>query len=419
MTVAVDLNDLDRFASEGVPHEWLKELRAEDPVYWHPGEGGDGFWLITLYEDVISVSRDWRNFSSQNEHGGVVGLNEAQRRRRIDNLIETSFVNMDPPEHTKYRNVVQRAVFPRAVAACEPFFRQLTGDLLDKAIAQDVCMFVTEVSMWLPIEMMAELGKIPTLDRELVLKWVNAVLAPDDPAYAATPEQAVEYRMALQHYCKNLYEIRKKEPGEDIISLMIEGKIDDEPITADHAAAFFAVLLGAASETTRTAMSHGVHAFAQFPDQYDALRNDPSLIPTTIEEILRWSTPINYMRRGATADFELRGRRIKRGDSVVICYASANRDENVFVDPFRFDITRQPNRHLSFGGNGPHNCLGTNVARIELKIFLEELIRRVSAIEIVQEPKKVRSNFINGLKDLPIRFHPTGWKKANGNVKEN
>ena len=254
--------------------------------------------------------------------------------------------------------------------------------------------------------MLAELGNIPTLDRAKVLKWVNAMLSPDDPEYAASFDEALQCRRAMQDYCRNLYALRKQDPGEDAISLMIEGVIDDKPVSAAHAAAFFELLLAAGSETTRTAMSHGVLAFAQFPDQFEALRQDTGLIDSAVEEILRWATPIIYFRRGVTADLELHGHAIKRGSSVVLCYASANRDERVFEEPFRFDIRRKPNRHLAFGGGGPHNCLGVNVARLELRVFVEELVRRVSAIELAGSPSRLRSNVLNGLKHVPVRLHP-------------
>jgi cytochrome P450 len=235
MSQVIDFNDLDRFAADGVPHAWFTELRATDPLFRSPESGADGYWVLTRYEDIVSASRDWRTFSSDNANGGIVGLTEAHRRRRIDNLVENTFVTMDPPEHTKHRNVVVRALLPRAVADCEPFFRQKAADLIEAAKDQESVDFVTRIAVWLPLEMLAELGNIPALDRAKVLKWVNAMLAPDDPEYASSFDEALQCRRAMQEYCRGLYALRKENPGHDAISLMIEGVIDEKPVSAANA----------------------------------------------------------------------------------------------------------------------------------------------------------------------------------------
>lgn len=399
--------DLDGFAAAGVPHEWLTSLRANDPVSWQPTEDGGGFWLVTRHADVVEASRDWRTFSSDNSNGGIMGLVEAERQRRIQALVENTFVTMDPPEHSKYRKVVTSAMLPSAVAAVARRVREISVELIEAAIAKGTCDFVLDISAWIPLEALAELADIPVPDRRQLFEWVNALAGPDDPEYAASFAHALEGRRSLQRYCENLYEQRKDHLGEDVLSMMVAGEIDGEPISARRAAAFFELLIGAGSETTRTALSHGMLELARHPEQYRAMRADPELRQTTaIDEILRWATPITYFRRGATVDCELGGQPIKAGDSVILCYASANRDEAVFDDPFVFDVSRKPNRHVSFGAGGPHNCLGANLARLEMKIFFEELCARVAAIELASEPDFLRSNMIHGIKHLPIRLHP-------------
>jgi cholest-4-en-3-one 26-monooxygenase len=321
-------------------------------------------------------------------------------------LIENTFVTMDPPEHSKYRKLVTGAMLPSAVAAVALRVRETSVELIEAAIAKGKCDFVLDVSAWIPLEALAELADIPMTDRKQMFQWVNAMLGPDDPEYAASFEHALEGRRSLQSYCENLYEQRKDRLGEDIISMMIAGEIDGEPVSARRAAAFFEVLIGAGSETTRTALSHGVLELARRPEQYQAMRADPELLQTTaIGEILRWATPITYFRRGATVDCELGGQSIKAGDSVILCYASANRDAAVFDEPFVFDVRRKPNKHVSFGAGGPHNCLGANLARLEMKIFFEELCARVATIELLGDPDFLRSNIIHGIKHLPVRLH--------------
>jgi cholest-4-en-3-one 26-monooxygenase len=398
-----DFNDLDTFARIGFPHHLATPLRQADPIHWHD-VSGDPFWLILRHADVISVSRNWRVFSSTNEHGGIHGLNEYQRRRKLDNLGENVFATMDPPEHSKYRGLVSKAMMPSAVRRVSDRVQEVSVARIAEALEKDICDFVVDVSQWIPLEAIAELGNIPNTNRQDVFRWVNAMLGPDEPEYSATVSAGPEGRRSLQKLCEAIYEERKVDPNDDIISMMIQAEVDGTRVTAPQCVAFFQLLISAGSETTRTTMSHGVLALTQNPEQYEAMRADESLIPQAIEEMLRWSTPVHYMRRGVTDDIEIGGKQMRRGDSVILCYPSANRDEGVFEDPFTFDIFRKSNPHISFGGNGPHTCLGANLARMEMKVFFTEFCRRVKRIELAGIPGYLRSNQMNGIKHLPLRL---------------
>jgi cholest-4-en-3-one 26-monooxygenase len=398
-----DFNDLDTFSRLGFPHDPVTPLRAADPVHWHD-TSGDPFWLILRHADVIAISRNWKTFSSSNEHGGIHGLSEFQRRRKISALTENVFSTMDPPEHGRYRGLVVKAMMPSAISRVSSRVQQVSIDHIERAIEQNVCDFVVDISQWIPLEAVAELGNIPNTNRDDVFRWVNAMLGPDDPEYAVTATAGPEARRSLQKLCLSIYEERRIAPGDDIISMMIRAQVDGEPVTAMQCVAFFELLIAAGSETTRTTLTHGMVALARNPEQYAAMRADESLIPQAIEEMLRWSTPVHYMRRGVTADIEFGGKQMRRGDSVILCYASANRDESVFANPFTFDTSRKSNAHLSFGGNGPHTCMGANLARMEMKIFFSEFCKRVKSIELAGEPIFLRSNQMNGIKHLPLRL---------------
>ena len=401
---AIDFTDLNRFASEGIPYAGLARLQREDPVHWHPVANESGFWLLTRHEDVTRISRDWRTFSSEPIHGGITGFTARDRAVRGKVSAET-IIRMDPPEHTKYRRFVSDGVMPSAVRKVADKIRRLSIDLIEQNLDKPVFDFVTQIAAWIPLEAVAELGAIPDDDRRQMFEWVNTIVGPDDPEYAPTPEELSRALTSIREYCLALYGVRSQDLGEDILSMMIKGEINGGRVPPDRAVSFFQFLFSAGSETTRTALSHGVMGLSEYPDQYEILRKDPeAVVATGVEEILRWSSPVIYFLRGVTQDVELHGKQIRAGDRVMICYAAANRDDSKFENPFTFDITRKNNPHLAFGGTGPHNCLGANLARLEMKIFFEELAKRVSKITIMGEPSLLRSNLNPGIKHLPVRF---------------
>jgi cholest-4-en-3-one 26-monooxygenase len=399
----IDLLDRDRF-TEGIPHEWFTYLRQHAPVYRHPEPAGPGFWVLTKYEDVVAIGRDAKHFSSEQARGGVVGLEEPEVAVDFEqggNLMLT----MDPPPHTRYRRLVNRGFTPRMIGMLEPHIRDLTARIVDEAVAKAEVDFVVDVASELPLQVIAELMGVPHEDRYKIFEWSNRMIGSDDPEYAVSQEQVQHAQFEMFLYAQTLAEKRRAEPRDDIISKLLSADVDGDQLTEMDFNLFFLLLAVAGNETTRNAISHGLNAFLENPDQYARLAAEPALIDTAVEEILRWASPVMYFRRNVTGDVEFRGHQLRAGDKVGIWYVSANRDEDVFEEPFRFDVARQPNEHIAFGGGGPHHCLGANLARMEMSLFFQELTRRVAQVEAVGPPERLRSNFIGGIKHLPVRFH--------------
>ncbi len=399
----IDLLDRDRF-TEGIPHEWFTYLRQHAPVYRHPEPAGPGFWVLTKYEDVVAIGRDAKHFSSEQARGGVVGLEEPEVAVDFEqggNLMLT----MDPPPHTRYRRLVNRGFTPRMIGMLEPHIRDLTARIVDEAVAKAEVDFVVDVASELPLQVIAELMGVPHEDRHKIFEWSNRMIGSDDPEYAVSQEQVQHAQFEMFLYAQTLAEKRRAEPRDDIISKLLSADVDGDQLTEMDFNLFFLLLAVAGNETTRNAISHGLNAFLENPDQYARLAAEPALIDTAVEEILRWASPVMYFRRNVTGDVEFRGHQLRAGDKVGIWYVSANRDEDVFEEPFRFDVARQPNEHIAFGGGGPHHCLGANLARMEMSLFFQELTARVAQVEAVGPPERLRSNFIGGIKHLPVRFH--------------
>jgi cholest-4-en-3-one 26-monooxygenase len=312
----------------------------------------------------------------------------------------------DPPEHTRKRKIVNHGFTPRMIGRMEEHIRDLTTELLDVALAKPECDFVVDIAAELPLLVIAELIGVPVEDRHKIFEWSNRMIGSQDPEYLTDSAEVLEAQVEMFMYAGGLAEERRKEPRDDIMTALLTAEIDGDRMTDMDFNLFFMLLTVAGNETTRNAISHGMNAFLDNPDQYEALVDDPSLIDSATEEIVRWASPVMYFRRNATDDVEIRGQQIKAGDKLSIWYASANRDEEVFDDPFRFDIRRDPNPHIGFGGGGPHFCLGANLARMEIRVLFEELVKRVPRVEALGAPDRLRSNFIAGIKHLPVRFHP-------------
>jgi cholest-4-en-3-one 26-monooxygenase len=401
----VDLLDLDRF-TEGIPHEWFTYLRANAPVHHHGEPGGPGFWVFTKYDDVVAIGRDARHFSSDQRRGGVVGLEDIEMTADWEG--GQLMLTMDPPSHTRHRRLVNRGFTPRMIGMLEPHIRDVTSAILDDAIARGEVDFVVDVASELPLQVIAELMGVPLEDRHKVFDWSNRMIGSEDPEYSVSQELVQQAQIEMFMYAQSLADRRREDPREDIITKLLSADIDGEQLSAMDFNLFFLLLAVAGNETTRNAISHGMNAFLENPGEYQRLVDDPGLIDTAIEEILRWASPVMYFRRNVTEDLEYNGHQIKAGEKVSIWYVSANRDEEMFDDPFRFDISRRPNDHVAFGGGGPHHCLGANLARMELKLFFEELTRRVPKVEPLGEAVRLRSNFIGGIKHLPVRFDAAG-----------
>lgn len=406
---AVDLASPDSFV-EGVPHDFFRRLRREAPVYWHPERPPrSGFWAVTRHDDLVAVHRDFKTYSSALGHVAIEELapDELEARR---SMLET-----DPPKHTRLRRIVSQFFTPRAVGEYEGYARRLARELLDRALPLGDFDFVDEISAPFPINVLVRILGAPPEDAPRLVELGNRMIANTDPDYTDVVfdrDDTSDYRLLpfrspaaveLSEYGHSLAERRRAQPEDDLVTRLVHAEVDGESLSEREFSNFFALLVIAGNETTRQALSHGMLALMDEPEQMRALAADPTLLPAAVEEVLRWSTPVLHFRRTATTDTELRGVGIRRGDKVVTWYVSANFDEDVFSDPYRFDCAREPNEHVTFGKYGPHYCLGAYLARLEVRVLLEELLPRLEAIEPAGPVVRVRSNFINGVKRMPVR----------------
>ena len=370
---------------------------SRSPVYWHETDDPavPGFWALTRHADVQAANRDIDRFSSQ--RGGVfLTVQTEEQRDLFRSIIET-----DRPEHTRLRRLVNRGFTPRAIAQFEASYRQAVRDVLADAVARGTFDWVTEVATVLPAYAISELLGVPVEDRPQVTAWTNIISGANDPEFADDADAPMNAAIALYTYGTQLAEHRRAEPRDDIVTSLIT-EVDDDALGAHEFEVFVLALAVAGNETTRTAMSQGMLALLDSPDQMARVRSEPGIAATAADEMIRWSTPIVYFRRTATRDVELHGVTIREDDPVALYFLSANYDDSVFVDPQRFDIARTPNPHVSFGGGGPHYCLGAHLARFEISVLLEELLSHTSAVEQAGDAVRLRSSWINGLKHLPV-----------------
>ena len=401
----MDLSDPSVFV-EGVPHEWLKHLRDECPIYWQkesrPLVPGNGHWALFRYDDVAMVNRDNLTFSSW--RGGTLydDMPEAQLEQQ-----RLMMLNMDPPLHTRYRLLVNKGFTPRMVSRLEERARVYANQILDGICEKGECDFVVDVAAELPLQVIAELMGVPQEDRHLVFDWSNRMVGHDDPEYHVTPEAAMEASMELYAYANKLAAEKRANPSEDILSVLTRAEVNGERLTELELDLFFLLLAVAGNETTRNLISNGMHALIEHPGERDKLVRNPALLGSGVEEMLRWASPVMHFRRTATKDVVIGDQPIAEGDKIVIWYVSANRDERVFKDPNRFDVERSPNEHVAFGGGGPHFCLGANLARMEIRVMFEELLRRLPDMELAGPVERLCSNFINGIKHMPVQFTPS------------
>ncbi|MEO8539829.1 MAG: cytochrome P450 [bacterium] len=425
----VNLNDLGTFEREEA-HDILRMLRKECPVHWNEGdERTNGFWSITRYADILEVSRHPEIFISSKGIAGP-GLRPAFIEKMLAELGEqgqaqaaaaqgnVSIITMDPPRHVKMRRLVNKGFTPRAVNAMEGQIRQITNEILDNVAKQGSCDFVTDIAAQLPLAVICGMAGLEKKDWPMMFELTNSVLGSTDPEYQTSvpeeqrgsPEAARQTgmmgRMKMIQFFSEVLEDRRKNPREgDLVSILLEAEVDGEKLTQMDILAFCFLLILAGNETTRNAISGGLRALCENPEQKAKLLGDMSLIDSAVEEICRWTSPLHHMSRYVVEDTEIGGQAIKAGDRLLMWYLSANRDEAVFEDPYKFDIMRTPNEHLAFG-IGEHFCLGAGFARKELKVMFEELFRRFPDIELAGPPERLRSNFINGTKHLPVKFTP-------------
>lgn len=402
-----DIVDHDTYLGD-VPHATFARLRRESPVAWiEEAPPNAGFWAITKYDDVGQVSRNHKTFTTTK---GIrleeMAPDELEARRTM--------MEFDPPEHTRLRRLVSRGFTPRVIATYEEAFRSLAGQVLDRVLPLGEFDFVTEISRELPIRLLCQLLGVPDEDADRLVTWGDQMISHTDPEYTQFVVDQVDtddYRLlpfrspaALEvfEFAEQMAQERRRSPQDDIITTLLNAEPDGVPLTDLEFKNFFSLLMVAGNETTRHTLSHGLTFLIDHRDQMEELRETPDLMESATEEILRYSTVTMHFRRTAATDTELRGVPIAAGDKVVMYYVSANFDEDHYEDPYRFDIHRNPADQLAFG-SGRHLCLGAWLARLEIRVALEELLPRLADIEVVGPVGRLRSNFIRGIKHLPVR----------------
>jgi len=401
----LSLADPAAYTDEDRLHQALTLLRRQAPVHRVEADGYDPFWAVTRHEDCVAVNRDAQRFSSYRKGTFLWETPEDQLEQQ-----RLMMVTMDPPLHTRYRRLVNKGFTPRMIGELQQSIHVVADEIIDRICASGTADFVIDVAAELPLVVLAELLGVPSEDRAKMFDWSNRMIGRDDAEYQGdqivAEENAALAAAELFGYAAELYEQKRVHPGEDLMSVLAQVELDGERLSELELDLFFMLLSVAGNETTRNLMSGAMVAFSQFPDQWERLRRDRTLLPSAVEEMLRFVTPVMNFRRQATEDVEIGGQHIKEGDKVVFFHVSANRDDTVFDDPDRFDVGRKPNPHMAFGGGGPHFCLGANLARMEIVVMFEHLLDRVPDIRVVGEVERLQSNFINGVKHLPVAFSP-------------
>ena len=398
----VDLSDPRTYLA-GVPHEYVRVLREQDPVHWQEELQLDGFlpwpgyWALTRYEDVVHVSKHPEIFSSEVGTSAINDLTPRLRQMAYDQLIQ-----MDPPGHTELRNLMNVQFKPGAVRETEAHMRRVVCETLDRLDGRTACDFVDAVSAPISLRILTNFIGVPDEYTARFFRWTNQTMRFGERGFV--PWFRSRFALAQIFLQASLLERqRRKRPLPDTFSSLVHGEFEGAPLSRLMIQVNFFLLIVAGHETTRNALSHGIHALCEHPEQLDRLRRDPSLLPQAIEEMLRWGSPVMAFRRTATRDTRIGDRRIRKGDKVVMYYGAANRDPEVFDHPEVFDITRKPNPHLAFG-IGTHFCMGSHIARLEMKVTLEEFLRRYPNVRLAGLPERLESNFISGITRLPLHL---------------
>ncbi len=400
MSEAIDLSRGATF-EHGFPHEFFKQLRDTQPIYWHePTQycpGGEGFWVVSRYEDCVKVMRDPATFSSDKvpprKGGGTSLLDEPYAGMAMNNA--------DDPQHKRLRGLVSQGFTPRAIADMEADLRRRAKAILSAIPNPENCEFISEVARELPLQAICTILGVPEEDRVQLSEWIDHGLMQQSDGVISR-----EYLQLIRDYGRKLIEEKREKPVNDIMSAIIHARSDDpneKPLTALELVNFFLLLFPAGAETTRSAIGGAMLAFIENPSQLTKLRAHPELMPQAVEEIVRWTTPSIYKRRTATRDTEIAGGRIRAGDKLSYWEMSANRDERMFKDPFKFDISRDPNPHVGFG-TGIHICLGIALARMEIKIMFEEILARFNNFELLAAPLWMPNNRLLGVRELKLRL---------------
>jgi cholest-4-en-3-one 26-monooxygenase len=396
-----DLTDPDVFAAQ-VPHQEFAELRRSAPVWWNAtpkrdcGFDDDGYWAVTRHCDVKEVSRNSEVYSSS-ENTAIIRFGPDITREKIE-AQRLIMLNMDPPDHTKVRAIIQRGFTPRAINSLRDALAERAERIVKTAATEGTGDFVLDVACELPLQAIAELLGVPQDDRHKLFDWSNRMISYDDPS-ASQPEMA---SAELLGYAWNMAEDRKRCPANDIVTTLVNAELNGGNLLSEEFGFFVLLLAVAGNETTRNAITHGMHAFLENPEQWERFKTERPA--TAADEIVRWGTPVMVFQRTAKVDTELGGQPIKAGDRVGMYYSSANFDDEVFENPHSFDISRDPNPHLGFGGTGAHYCIGANLARLEIDLMFNAIADHMPNIAMAADPQRLRSGWLNGIKEFQVTY---------------
>ena len=388
-----------------IPLEQFAELRRTAPVFWIEQEpkafagfeNTPGYWALSRHADVAAVSKNSKDWSSH-ENGAIIRFAPDMTRDQVE-LQGVMLINQDPPEHTRFRQIISKGFTPRGIGALKDILEERTQRIIEEAREKGSGNFVEDVAAELPLQAIADLLGVPQEDRSKLFDWSNQMMSYDDPDYDDQPDVAAAEILA---YFMAMAEDRKANPRDDLVTKLITADIDGHALSEDEFGYFTIMLTVAGNETTRNAITHGMNAFFDFPDQWELYKRERP--ETTCDEIIRWATPVTVFQRTALRDTEVGGQAVAEGQRVGLFYASANYDEDVFEHPFTFDINRAPNPHLSFGGHGAHYCIGANLARMEVSLIFNALADLMPDISKANEPRRLRHGWINGIKELQVDY---------------
>jgi cholest-4-en-3-one 26-monooxygenase len=395
----LDIISPEKYAREGYPHAEWTWLRRNDPVHWYESDFCDPFWAVTRHADIVAIGKNPRDW--------IIEPRTAVFTRDIPEEPTTRhLLTMDPPDHGRYRNLISKWFTPRTVKVWKSKVEAVTREVLDAAGEKRDIDFVADVSAPITIAVIALMLGVPNEDWRLLFRWTNEIIAPEDPEFQrgrSATETVEAARVEVFTYFKEIAEKRRRDPREDILSAVVQGRIDGQPLADFELLSYYFLLVVAGNETTRNAMTGGIQCFLDDPGEWQKLARDPGLVPGAVEETVRWITPVIQFARTATRDLTLRDKQIREGESVCLFYASGNRDEEIFDDPFSFRVDRHPNDHIGFG-RGEHVCLGAHLARLELGTMYRQLRERLVSMERTGAVERVRSSFVGGIKRAPMRW---------------
>ena len=407
-TIPEGFDFTDPFVNEeAIPHEEFLALRRTAPVTWveqAPGaydgmseESGSGYFAVSRHADVAAVSKNSKDFSTH-ENGAIIRFSEGILREQVE-LQRVILINQDPPEHTATRHIISRAFTPRSISRLEEIMTERAAQIVADAVERGTGNFVEEVAAELPLQAIADLIGVPQEDRHKLFDWSNQMLASDDPDIEGDPDTAAA---EILGYAMGMAADRKANPRDDLVTKLVNADKDGRGLTDDEFGYFVILLTVAGNETTRNSISHGMNAFLEHPEQWELWKRERP--DTMVDEVIRWATPVSVFQRTALNDVEVGGVQVRRGQRVGLFYASANYDDDVFDDPFTFDITRSPNPHVAFGGHGAHYCIGANLARQQVRLIFTALADGAPDISRIEPPRRLRHAWINGLKELQVRY---------------